>query len=154
MLSLPVADGPQGLAGHGTGPMSQDTSFQPDIYAARLAALRAAHEDLDDAIDALGGAHGPDDLIIARLKKRRLQIRDEIASLDAARSAAPDAPPAPDVLIGPAPRPIPGSSAFGVLAALFFLLLLLALSWSDLMESVNQTIAQMYLVSLVVAANG
>jgi hypothetical protein len=50
--------------------------------AARLALLRTEHRDLDDAIAALLGAAGPDQLQIARLKKRKLRLRDEIAMLE------------------------------------------------------------------------
>ena len=49
---------------------------------ARLAWLRTEHRDLDDAIDALRAAAGPDQLQIARLKKRKLRLRDEIAALE------------------------------------------------------------------------
>ena len=49
----------------------------------RLAALRSEHRDLDAAIDALAAA-GPtaDQLQLARLKKRKLRLRDEIAALE------------------------------------------------------------------------
>jgi hypothetical protein len=45
----------------------------------RLAALVAEHDDLDAAISALLEAGRRDDLLISRLKKRKLQIKDEIA---------------------------------------------------------------------------
>ena len=48
---------------------------------ARLAALAAEHDDLDIAISVLLDAGSRDDLLITRLKKRKLQIKDEIASL-------------------------------------------------------------------------
>lgn len=44
--------------------------------------LRQEHRDLDDAITALAGAGVPDQLQMARLKKRKLRLRDEIALLD------------------------------------------------------------------------
>ena len=50
--------------------------------AARLAVLRMEHRDLDDAIEALRSAAGQDQLQIARLKKRKLRIRDEISALE------------------------------------------------------------------------
>ena len=50
--------------------------------ASRLAALRIEHRDLDNAIDALRGMASPDQLQIARLKKRKLRLRDEIAVLE------------------------------------------------------------------------
>jgi hypothetical protein len=48
----------------------------------RLAALRIEHRDLDAAIDALTGAGSQDQLQIARLKKRKLRLKDQIALLD------------------------------------------------------------------------
>jgi hypothetical protein len=50
--------------------------------AQRLALLRTEHRDLDDAIEALRAAPMPDQLQIARLKKRKLRLRDEIAALE------------------------------------------------------------------------
>ena len=44
----------------------------------RLAALRIEHRDLDAAIDALSGAGSQDQLQIARLKKRKLLLKDQI----------------------------------------------------------------------------
>ena len=44
-----------------------------------LAALRTEHRDLDAAIIALGEAAVPDQLQLARLKRRKLRLRDEIA---------------------------------------------------------------------------
>jgi len=56
--------------------------------ASRLALLREAHRDLDAAIDALSGMPVPDQLQIARLKKRKLRLKDEIACIEDA--AIPD----------------------------------------------------------------
>ena len=50
--------------------------------AARLAHLRMEHRDLDTAIEALRSVAGPDQLQLARLKKRKLRLRDEIAMLE------------------------------------------------------------------------
>lgn len=47
---------------------------------ARLDVLRTEHRDLDAAINALVTAGTPDQLQIARLKKRKLRLRDEIAN--------------------------------------------------------------------------
>ena len=49
---------------------------------ARLAHLRLEHRDLDSAIDALRSAASSDQLQLARLKKRKLRLRDEIAMLE------------------------------------------------------------------------
>jgi hypothetical protein len=48
----------------------------------RLAALKAEHRDLDDAIHALAQRAMPDMIQIQRLKKRKLQLRDEITKLE------------------------------------------------------------------------
>lgn len=48
----------------------------------RLAMLRMEHRDLDDAIEALRAAASPDQLQMARLKKRKLRLRDEIAAIE------------------------------------------------------------------------
>ena len=50
--------------------------------ASRLVRLRMEHRDLDAAIDALRGTAAPDQLQLARLKKRKLRLRDEIALLE------------------------------------------------------------------------
>ena len=54
-----------------------------DINAAmRLVRLRMEHRDLDAAIEALREMTAPDQLQLARLKKRKLRLRDEIAMLE------------------------------------------------------------------------
>lgn len=47
-----------------------------------LAMLRTEHRDLDAAIDALSAAGSTDQLQIARLKKRKLRLRDQIAVVE------------------------------------------------------------------------
>ena len=47
----------------------------------RIELLRIEHGDLDAAIAALACQPLPDMLQIARLKKRKLRLKDEIASL-------------------------------------------------------------------------
>jgi hypothetical protein len=49
---------------------------------ARLAYLRMEHRDLDSAIEALRAASSSDQLQLARLKKRKLRLRDEIQILE------------------------------------------------------------------------
>jgi hypothetical protein len=49
--------------------------------APRLAALIIEHDDLDLVISALQANGSHDDLMISRLKKRKLQIKDEIAAV-------------------------------------------------------------------------
>jgi len=48
----------------------------------RLGILRIEHRDLDAAIEALEAMPMPDQLQIARLKKRKLRLRDEIVQLE------------------------------------------------------------------------
>ena len=44
--------------------------------------LRIEHRDLDSAIDALAATAVPDQLQMARLKKRKLRLRDEIVQIE------------------------------------------------------------------------
>lgn len=48
----------------------------------QLAVLRIEHRDLDAAIAALTLSDGPDQLQVARLKKRKLRLRDQIAQIE------------------------------------------------------------------------
>lgn len=47
----------------------------------RLEQLKLEHRDLDSAIEALYGLSGHDQIQLARLKKRKLRLRDEIQTL-------------------------------------------------------------------------
>lgn len=48
----------------------------------RLALLKSEHRDLDAAIMALTEAGSTDQLQIARLKKRKLRLKDQIAIIE------------------------------------------------------------------------
>ena len=48
----------------------------------RIADLRQQHQDLDDAVAALQGGARPDQIQIARLKKKKLALRDQITQLE------------------------------------------------------------------------
>jgi hypothetical protein len=50
--------------------------------AGKLVRLRQEHRDLDAAIDALCAMPAPDQLQLARMKKRKLRLKDEIALLE------------------------------------------------------------------------
>lgn len=50
--------------------------------ASSLVRLRLEHRDLDAAIEALRATAAPDQLQLARLKKRKLRLKDEIAQLE------------------------------------------------------------------------
>lgn len=60
-----------------------DPSDDTDIaIERRLADLREDHKDLDDAIQALEERYQPDMLQIARLKRKKLALKDEIGRLE------------------------------------------------------------------------
>jgi hypothetical protein len=50
----------------------------------RLIELRMEHSDLDASIDRLVETAPVDELMLRRLKKRRLALRDQIAQLESA----------------------------------------------------------------------
>lgn len=50
---------------------------------ARLKELQQEHADLDASIEALGQMPVPDQLMIARLKRKKLLLRDEIVKIEA-----------------------------------------------------------------------
>jgi len=60
-----------------------DPSEDTDIaIERRLADLREDHKDLDDSIQALEERYQPDMLQIARLKRKKLLLKDEIGRLE------------------------------------------------------------------------
>jgi hypothetical protein len=48
----------------------------------QLNLLRQEHADIDAAIDALGLVPIPDQLLIVRLKRKKLALRDEIVKIE------------------------------------------------------------------------
>ena len=48
----------------------------------RLSTLRQEHLDLDAAIAALSSVKGTDPMLIQRLKKKKLALKDKIAELE------------------------------------------------------------------------
>ncbi len=56
----------------------------PDEVAARakLAQLSQEHRDLDTAIADMAASGNPDLMAMARLKKRKLQLKDEITEIN------------------------------------------------------------------------
>lgn len=52
-----------------------------DALPVRLALLMEEHSDLDAAIQALSGSAGHDSISLARLKKKKLQLKDMIQRL-------------------------------------------------------------------------
>jgi hypothetical protein len=62
--------------------MAADDPANDEGLRARIAILRQEHQDLSDAVDALALRPNPDVLQIARLKKKKLNLRDEITRLE------------------------------------------------------------------------
>lgn len=55
---------------------------QKDLLLAELSELRRQHRALDEEIDGLAEAALADQLRIRRLKKKKLQLKDDIARLE------------------------------------------------------------------------
>ena len=64
--------------------MKEDERKSESVEAIRagLVRLRQEHDDLDAAVRALEANPYPDQLQIARLKKKKLILRDQIVKLD------------------------------------------------------------------------
>ena len=65
--------------------MNDDEPFlsEEDLaLRARLKVLQLEHADLDASIEALGHMPVPDQLMIARLKRKKLTLRDEITKIE------------------------------------------------------------------------
>lgn len=65
--------------------MNDDDPFITDEekqLRAQVAALRQEHADLEASIEALSHMPIPDQLRIARLKRKKLQLRDEIVKIE------------------------------------------------------------------------
>ena len=60
--------------------MNDDLS--EDALEARLVELRQDHADLDAAVQAIALSPLPDMLLIARLKRKKLKLKDEIAAIE------------------------------------------------------------------------
>lgn len=54
------------------------STFTDEALEARLADLRQDHADLDAAIQALSSTRVPDLVVIGRLKRKKLVLKDEI----------------------------------------------------------------------------
>ncbi len=52
------------------------------VIAAKVALLRQEHQDLDASIRALELQPQPDQLLIMRLKRKKLSVRDQIVLLE------------------------------------------------------------------------
>lgn len=65
-----------------------DANQSPEVLQARLVDLRTEHRDLDEAISRLTLSPSEDELMLRRLKKRKLLIKDRISTLE--RMLGPD----------------------------------------------------------------
>ncbi|HEY9236877.1 MULTISPECIES: YdcH family protein [Phenylobacterium] len=62
--------------------MNDDDSNDPEArLEARLHALTQEHADLGVAVDAIAVSPVPDMMVIARLKRKKLSLKDEIERL-------------------------------------------------------------------------
>lgn len=62
--------------------MNDDAFDEITSLRARLEELRIEHRDLDEAIGRLGEVPAEDELMLRRLKKRKLVLRDRIAAIE------------------------------------------------------------------------
>ena len=56
-------------------------SLDPEQLRERVVALEIEHRDLDEAIARLANLQNRDDLLLTRMKKRKLQLKDQILQL-------------------------------------------------------------------------
>lgn len=62
--------------------MNDDADPSEDQLRARLAELKQDHADLDAALQAIALSPLPDMLLIGRLKRKKLALKDEISRID------------------------------------------------------------------------
>jgi len=63
-------------------PMIDYSTFTEEALQARLQDLQQDHADLDASIQALSQAPLPDLIVIGRLKRKKLALKDEIARIE------------------------------------------------------------------------
>ena len=67
-----------------SGPMNDDDGDLSDAKLRKqVALLRQEHADLSASIEALSAAPQPDQLLIARLKRKKLVLKDDILRIEA-----------------------------------------------------------------------
>jgi hypothetical protein len=62
--------------------MDDASAISDDALRARLAELRQDHADFDAAIQAVAMSPLPDMMLMSRLKRKKLALKDEIARLE------------------------------------------------------------------------
>jgi len=132
-------------------------NFQADP-AIRLRTLSAWHDDLDLAIGALVESGHYDDLALSRLKKRKLQIRDEMAGVTAQGDGEPvpapagDATPADRVAVQPAMPQITAQRP-GATSGLATLFAFAVGAWA-ILEVMTDSASEIYTGLLILALLG
>ena len=79
MVRWPEPSYQRGIRKYG---LERECGLSREDIMRRLELLRIEHRDLDGAIGALIGTGAGDQMQVARLKKRKLRLRDEIALLE------------------------------------------------------------------------
>lgn len=74
---LSLVGGTQTASGSGGAPASGDKAT-----LLKLSQLRQEHRDLDEEIEALVASGPFDQLLLSRLKKRKLSLRDQITQIE------------------------------------------------------------------------
>jgi hypothetical protein len=69
---------------------ANDATETPEVLQARLVELRIEHRDLDEAVSRMMLAPPEDQLLLRRLKKRKLLIKDRISVLERMLDPDPD----------------------------------------------------------------
>ncbi len=69
---------------------SNDAVDSPETLQTRLLELRLEHRDLDEAIKLMTITPPDDQLLLRRLKKRKLLIKDRISTLERMLDPDPD----------------------------------------------------------------
>ena len=69
---------------------ANDATETPEALQARLVELRIEHRDLDEAVSRMMLAPPEDQLLLRRLKKRKLLIKDRISALERLLDPNPD----------------------------------------------------------------
>ena len=63
--------------------MNNPAEMSPDeVVRVKLEVLRRQHRDLDEAISALEENARPDQLMLRRLKKQKLALKDQISRIE------------------------------------------------------------------------
>jgi hypothetical protein len=62
--------------------MDEQDNMSEEALEARLAELRQDHADMDAAIQAISVSPLPDMLLIGRLKRKKLLLKDEIVRIE------------------------------------------------------------------------